>query len=99
MPPLLALSTGNGPYQKIFANSGGTTRIPASGRIPIEPEIGDREKTHGRKGGNVDEWMDGRVERPGAYGWVYGQPRGAAWGACVVPKTTTGTVENDQDGA
>ena len=23
---------------------------------------------------------------------------GAAWGACVVPKTTTGTVENDQRG-
>ena len=55
MPPLLALSTGNGPYQKFFANSGGTTRIPASGRIPIEPEIGDREKTHGRG----EMWMSG----------------------------------------
>ena len=31
----------------------------------------------------VDEWVDGRG--------------GVAWGACVVLKTTTGAVENDQE--
>ena len=47
----------------------------------------------------ADEWLDGRVGRPGACGWKYGRPYGAAWGACVVLKTTTETAEDDQEGS